>query len=233
MLESKEAAIRSEISVENLDHLGIVAGLIDEIGIVELLNERLGIDPREKVSPGVVMKAMLLNGLGFVSAPLYLFEEFFKGKATEQLLGAGIKPEQLNDDRLGKALDDLYATGLSDLFLSISLQAARRFEVKIETAHLDSTSFHVDGEYEGTAAPGAVEITYGYSRDHRPDLKQFVMNLICVGDGDIPVLMEIASGNQSDTARFAGLLQTFKSSGHLKGYASQMAHSTAQRISKQ
>jgi transposase len=78
MLASKEAAIRSEISVENLDHLGIVAGLIDEIGIVERLNERLGIDPREKVSPSVVMKAMLLNGLGFVSAPLYLFEEFFK-----------------------------------------------------------------------------------------------------------------------------------------------------------
>jgi transposase len=71
--------------------------------------------------------------------------------------------------------DKLYATGLSDVFLSISLQAAQRFEVKIETAHLDSTSFHVDGEYEDTAEnpePEAVKITYGYSRDHRPDLKQ-------------------------------------------------------------
>ena len=36
-----------------------------------------------------------------------------------------------------------------------------------------------------------------------------MMNLICVGDGDIPVLMEIASGNQSDKARFAGLFQDF------------------------
>jgi transposase len=213
VLESAEVSITTGISVENLDHLGIVAGLIDEIGIVELVNERLGIDPREKVSAGIVVKAMLLNGLGFMSAPLYLFEEFFKGKATEQLLGTGIKPEQLNDDRLGKALDELYASGLSDLFLGISLQAAQRFEVKIETAHLDSTSFHVDGEYEDTAEtsePGAVKIAYGYSRDHRPDLKQFVLNLICVGDGDIPVLMDIASGNQSDKARFAGLLQSFK-----------------------
>jgi transposase len=220
VLESEEVSITSGIRVENLDHLGIVAGLIDEIGIVELLNERLGIDPREKVSTGVVVKAMLLNGLGFVSAPLYLFKEFFKGKATEQLLGTGIKPEQLNDDRLGKALDDLYATGLSDLFLSISLQATQRFEVKIETAHLDSTSFHVDGEYEETAEtlePEAVKITYGYSRDHRPDLKQFVMNLICVGDGDIPVLMEIASGNQSDKAKFAELLQAFKKQWSFEG----------------
>jgi transposase len=213
MLESKGAAITSAIRVENLDHLGIVAGLIDEIGLVELLNQRLGIDPREKVSTGVIVKAMLLNGLGFVSAPLYLFEQFFKGKATEQLLGGGVKPEHLNDDRLGHVLDELYEAGLSDLFLEISLQATRRFGVKLETAHLDSTSFHLDGQYEQTAensAPGVVQITYGYSRDHRPDLKQFMMNLICVGDGDIPVLMEIASGNQSDKARFAGLLQDFR-----------------------
>jgi transposase len=71
------------ISVKNLDHLGIIAGLIDEMGIVEQLNQRLGVDSREKVSPGVVVKAMLLNGLGFVSAPLYLFEQFFSGKAIE------------------------------------------------------------------------------------------------------------------------------------------------------
>jgi transposase len=204
----KEVLINTGISVENLDHLGIVAGLVDEIGIVEIINKRLGIDPREKVSTGVIVKAMILNGLGFVSAPLYLFGQFFQGKATEQLLGEGIKPEHLNDDRLGNVLDEVYAAGMSELFLEISLAAANKFEVKLETAHLDSTSFHVDGAYE-SSEPGVIEITYGYSRDHRPDLKQFMMNLICVGDGDIPVLMEIASGNQSDKTRFAGLFQEF------------------------
>ena len=172
------------------------------------MNQRLGIDPREKVSTGIIIKAMILNGLGFVSAPLYLFGQFFQGKATEQLLGIGIKPEHINDDRLGNVLDEVYAAGLSELFLEISLAAANKFEVKRETAHLDSTSFHVDGDY-GSAEPGAIEITYGYSRDHRPDLKQFMMNLICVGDGDIPVLMEMASGNQSDKTRFAQLFQEF------------------------
>ncbi len=197
------------MSVENLDHLGIVAGLVDEIGLVEILNQRLGIDSREKVSTGVIVKAMILNGLGFVSAPLYLFGQFFQGKATEHLLGEGIKPEHLNDDRLGDVLDEVYAGGLSELFLEISLAAANKFEVTRETAHLDSTSFHVDGEYQNPE-PGVIEITYGYSRDRRPDLKQFMMNLICVGDGDIPVLMEIASGNQSDKVRFAQLFQDFR-----------------------
>lgn len=80
----------SSLTVKNLDHLGIVAGLVDELGLVEYLNERIGVDPRETVSIGVVVKAMILNGLGFVSAPLYLFEQFFVGKATEHLLGEGL-----------------------------------------------------------------------------------------------------------------------------------------------
>jgi transposase len=186
-----------------------VAGIIDEIGIVDEINQRLGQSSREKVSAGVIVKAMLLNGLGFVSAPLYMFEKFFEGIATEHLLGKGVTAEQLNDDRLGDVLDQLYKAGLSELFIGISLKTVKKFEIEVKTGHLDSTSFHVDGEYE-QEEPGTIEITHGYSRDHRPDLKQFVMNLICVGDGDIPVMMEIASGNQSDKARFAGLLQEFK-----------------------
>ena len=67
----------SEVKIKNLDHLGIVAGLIDEIGIVEIINSKLGIDPGEKISAGTVVKAILINGLGFVSRPLYLFSQFF------------------------------------------------------------------------------------------------------------------------------------------------------------
>ena len=180
---------------------------------MEQINQRLGVDPREKVSAGVIVKAMILNGLGFVSAPLYLFEQFFNGKAIEALLGAGVTAEHLNDDRLGNVLDDLYKAGLSDVFLDSSLQACHQFGVAVETAHLDSTSFHVDGDYAlkgEEAEPGTLHLTYGYSRDHRPDLKQFVLNLICAGDGDIPVFLELANGNQSDKARFADLFQDFK-----------------------
>jgi len=197
------------MKVSNLDHLGIIAGIIDEMGIVEEINERIGQCSREKVSPGVMVKAMILNGLGFVSAPLYMFSKFFEGKATEHLLGAGITAEQITDDRLGDVLDALHEVGVSETFLGISLRAVERYKVKVETGHLDSSSFHVDGEY-AKQEEGSIAITHGYSRDHRPDLKQFMMNLICVGDGDIPVMMEVVDGNQADKARFAGLLQEFK-----------------------
>jgi transposase len=97
----------SEITIKNIDHLGIVAGLVDEIGIVETIDEKLGRDKQEKLSPGTVVKAILLNGLGFVSRPLYLLNQFFEDKEVEKLLGIGIKSEYFNDDKLGRVMDEL------------------------------------------------------------------------------------------------------------------------------
>ena len=98
----------SQIKVEDIDHLGIVAGIIDEMSLVEQINQLLGTHPQEIISAGQVVKAMIINGLGFISAPLYLFEKFFEAIATEHLLGEGIQPEHLNDDPLGRVLDKLY-----------------------------------------------------------------------------------------------------------------------------
>lgn len=68
-----------------------------------------------------------------------------------------------------------------------------------------------------TDGPVPILITHGYSRDHRPDLKQFVLNLVCWSDGDIPGFLELADGNQSDKARFAELMQTFQQQWHFDG----------------
>jgi len=136
--------ITPTIEVQDIDHCGIVAGIIDQMGLVELLNQEIGIHPQEIISVGVVVKAMILNGLALVSAPLYLFERFFIGKATEHLLGEGIKPEHLNDDKLGRVLDQLYEVGLTSLFMKIALQACEIFGVKRDFLHLDSSSFHAE-----------------------------------------------------------------------------------------
>ncbi len=67
-----------QIQVQTIDHLGIIAGIVDEIGLVEQINQLLGQDKRENVSAGQVVKAMILNELGFVSSRLYLFGKFFE-----------------------------------------------------------------------------------------------------------------------------------------------------------
>ncbi|AFZ49401.1 IS1634 family transposase [Dactylococcopsis salina] len=217
----------SSIEVTNLDHLGIVAGLIDEIGLVEQINELVVEQPGEKVSPGHAVKAMILNGLGLFSSPLYLFPKFFEALPTEHLIGEGIQAEHLNDDRLGRVLDKLYLTGLEDIFLSIALKVIKQFSIGVESLHLDSSSLSVEGEYENTLIeedkvevnselgeklnpPQPIQITYGYSRDKRPDLKQFMVDLICSGDGDIPVFLRTGSGNESDQKVFPEIFKQFR-----------------------
>ncbi len=64
------------IQIQNLNHLGIIAGIIDEIGLEEIINQEIAIEEREIVTAGQVVKAIILNGLGFVSKPLYLFPKF-------------------------------------------------------------------------------------------------------------------------------------------------------------
>jgi transposase len=67
----------ADLAVETPDHLGLIAGVIDELGLVELTDSLLPAHKQNCVSRSQVVKAMILNGLGFVSAPLYLFSEFF------------------------------------------------------------------------------------------------------------------------------------------------------------
>jgi transposase len=81
-----------------LDHLGLVAGMYDELGIGEVVDRLVA--PKRQVSVGQAVKAMVLNGLGFMDQRLYLTPRFFEDKPTERLVGAGIKAEQLNDDTL-------------------------------------------------------------------------------------------------------------------------------------
>ena len=128
----------SNIRVQDIiDHSGIIAGICDEMGLVEQIDKLLGTHPQEIISPGQGVKAMILNGLGFISAPLYLFEKFFVGKATEHLFGKGIRPEHLNDDRLGRILDKLAGSGLTETFVTVALSAARQFGVKLDVRFVD------------------------------------------------------------------------------------------------
>lgn len=209
----------AQIEIKNIDHLGIVAGLIDEIGIVEIINNKLGIEPREKISAGTVVKAIILNGLGFVSRPLYLFSQFFEDKAIEKLLGEGIKSDYINDDKLGRVMDELYKYGLNDIFIEVVLSVIKKFRIETKYSHLDATSFHLEGKYERENQKNTEEeilkerpiiISKGYSRDHRPDLKQCVLDLITTSDGDLPLFVRVGDGNEADKAVFGKILAEFK-----------------------
>jgi transposase len=187
-----------EYQTERLDHLGIVAGVCREAGIAEWLDERAG-ENRRSVSVGTATVAMILNGLGFNNRQLYLVPQYFENKPVEHLLGAGITADMLNDDCLGRTLDWIYEHDVTTLFAGLADLARRRFDITAKNLHIDTTSFSVSGDYvteEGD--PVALAITYGYSRDHREDLKQWMLALATTHDGDVPIFLRPLDGNSSD-----------------------------------
>jgi len=95
----------------------------------------------------------------------------------------------------------------------------KKFKIDTKCSHLDATSFHLHGEYKREenqekeskiTKERPIIITKGYSRDHRPDLKQCVLDLITSSDGDIPLLMRAGDGNEADKAVFGKILVEFK-----------------------
>ncbi len=189
--------------VEHLNHLGIVAEVCREIGVAEWLNQH---DPenRQQVSVGTATVAMVLNGLGFSNRQLYLLPQFFADKPIEHLLGTGIKAEDLNDDCLGRTLDWLYEQDVTQLFAGIALRARKAFGITAGRLHADTTSFSVQGAYEAQEedAEQVIAITYGYSRDHREDLKQWMLSIITSGEG-VPLFLRPLNGNASDKQALA------------------------------
>jgi transposase len=193
-----------------LDHLGLVAGMFDELGIGDVLDHATHHNPEMRdLTVGEAVKAMVLNGLGFINQALYLVPRFFDNKPTYRLISPRVTPAQLNDDALGRALDTLYKYGVTELYSLIAATAAERLGLTPRFTHLDSTSFHVDGRYNSDEEPEdhVVHITRGYSRDHRPDLNQVMLELIVEHQAGIPVLMKPLSGNTSDGKEFGHIVR--------------------------
>ena len=200
-----------EIEVKNLDHLGLVAGMIDELGIVRIIDQLIPKDESKgaKLSFGELTKAMILNGLGYVNKQLYMVKDFFKDKPLKQLFNKeDISWQYFNDDSLGRTLDKLYEYGVTNIFEKIAKNTVDTLNIKVDALNIDSTSFHVDGEYKNSELLSedesgvAVRLKKGYSRDYHPELKQVVLNLIVENSSGIPLVLKVADGNQIDTQGF-------------------------------
>jgi transposase len=218
-IDTASMASPRHYSSQVLNHLGLVAGMYDELGLGELLDQVLVQDEDSRiVSLGQAVKAMVLNGLGFTQRALYLTPLFFQDKPVERLLGAGIAAEHLNDDVLGRALDQIYAYGPTRLYAQLAARAVQRLGLDCRFGHLDASSFHVDGQYNSALkeeAADVIHITRGYSRDHRPELNQVVLQLLCERQAGIPLLMEALSGNSSDKSAFRETIRLYL--GQLQG----------------
>ena len=204
------------VHVERLDHLGLIASVIKDLGLVSMIDARLIPDDQEEITPGEAVAGMILNGLGFANRPLSLTPQFFANKPLDLLFRPGVEAEMFNRFKLGRTLDEVHTYGCDLLFSELALAVCQQEAIDPRFTHLDTTSFSLSGEYVPESDEQAIAITHGYSKDHRPDLKQAVLELMVSQDGGVPVGSQSWDGNAADTQIFQdraeALLSTFKQS---------------------
>ena len=204
-----------EYTTERMDHLGIVAGICQQINLIRIIDESILMPTARKVSCGQAVQAMVLNALGLTGRALYLMPEYMRNKPVDLLIGEGLVADDFNDDTLGRALDEVQQAGVTELFARVASEAVRVFEVETEYAHLDTSSCSLHGAYESEAAlravevMEAVEVRHGYSKEQRPDLKQVVVSLVTSQASALPLWLEVLDGNSSDKASFPQTIKAY------------------------
>ena len=188
-------SVLERMHVTRADHLPVVAAFCRRIGLIETVDRVVA--TRMEVTVGTIVQAMVLDTLSGRS-PLYRLEEFFEQQDTWLLLHSDVPAGAFNDTTVGRAMDAIYEAGTGKVFAEVAFQGAVRFPLDMRNVRWDSTSVNVWGDYRNAGADtGGLVITHGYSKDHRPDLKQFLLDMLCAGN-NIPLLGGCRNGNASD-----------------------------------
>jgi transposase len=187
-----KSIIPADLTFCEVGHMPIIKAFAQKIELVETLDTMVG--SQMELSPGICILAMVLDTLSG-RTPLYRLERFFQEKDTELLLGQKIEPGAFADHNVARVMDKIFETGTQKIFSNIANNAINVFDINAQRVHFDTTSVTVFGDYEDYEEP--FKIDYGYSKDKRPDLKQFLIAMLCV-DRNIPIIGACKDGNASD-----------------------------------
>ena len=169
---------RESMRASDVRYLPIVSAYARTLGVVEEIDRLCGHE--RGISPGRIVLALMVDALSG-RTPLFRLPQAFAKMDTELLLGEAIAPEKLNDDAVGRALDRLYEVGTSKVLSAVSLRAVKLFDLDTTHVHHDTTSRAVYGDYDlysEDTHDQPFTITFGFSKEHRPDLKQLVHSLL-------------------------------------------------------
>jgi transposase len=194
---------RFTLQSERLGPLPLINHFIERIGLEDVLDRHVPSDARCAV-PHARALGVLLRSIIVEREPIYRQQETVHGFAGGMFGVRAEEMEHLGDDRLGRALDRLFDADRAALLTEVALAVGERFGVNFDECHNDSTSISFCGSYRGASGRKirgrtAPAITYGHSKDHRPDLKQLLFILTMSADGNIPVAFRCTDGNASDS----------------------------------
>ena len=203
MTWTRRRVARSGLVSHRLGALPVINHFLDRIGLDAVLGRWLPEPDRRFTLPPAAAIRLLVVNLLVGRAPLYGLGEWAAGYAPHLLGLPGGDTGWLNDDRVGRALVTLFDADRASLLTDLVVGVIGEFGVDTAEMHNDSTSVSVHGQYEtadGTSRRGkpTAAVTFGHSKDHRPDLKQLVWILTVSADGAVPMAYRLADGNTSD-----------------------------------
>lgn len=186
-----------DVISKQVDVVPIVKHYIEEMGLHKIFDRHMPNNNGADIKPASVFCTLITNIL-VATKPLYKIEEwltdYMDGKTETQDLA-----KKYNDDRCARELDRLFG---ADRHVMMTEAAAAAIHIhKLETDHIhnDTTSITFSGHYEGQSS-NAIQLEYGYNKDHRPDLKQIVFGLNITEDGHVPLNYHAYDGATADIA---------------------------------
>ncbi|MBU0595907.1 IS1634 family transposase, partial [Candidatus Bipolaricaulota bacterium] len=180
----------------------MVQHVLDSLHLDDLLARYVPSSAQIQI-PHAVALGLLLRNIIVGRSPLYGLQEWAEGYHARSLGLTEDQVRQLNDDRVGRALDRLFDADRASLITAVVVRAIQVYEVELEQFHNDSTSITFAGEYRNAAGrrirgKPALKITHGHNKDHRPDLKQLLWALTVSADGGVPIHYRVYDGNTND-----------------------------------
>ena len=184
----------NEIESYDVRYLPVLRAYLEKLDIPGIIDRCL--DCKMHFNPGRVVMGLILDVLTG-RTPLFRIKDFFEHQDIKLVIGKNLPLHAFGDHNIGRVLERLFEYGTMKIFTEISIQAAKIFHLDMSFVHEDTTSVSVWGEYTHSDTSRGVTINHGHSKDHRPDLKQFIFSLLCV-EKSIPIFGKIENGNESD-----------------------------------
>jgi transposase len=192
------------LSSYRVSALPIINRLLERMRLEEFLRLYLPrADRRCRIAPTIGVTLLLKNVL-LCREPLYGVGEWAARYVPEVLGFADAQLPSLNDDRVGRCLDRLFQSDITSMVLALMTHVVGEFQVDLDELHNDSTTITFHGAYADAKKEqkrdelNRMAITWGYNKDHRPDLKQLLYILTVAKDGAVPLHFQVASGNVAD-----------------------------------
>jgi len=146
---------------------------------------------------------VLVQNVLLAREPLYGLRDWASHHDPQRL---GLTADQigaLNDDRIGRALDEVYPH-LTEAWAALVLKGVRTYGLRLDQLHSDVTRVAFEGAYEDVplappAEPAAPRIVRGYTGKEDPSRKQVTLSLSVAADGALPAWYQVGDGNAADT----------------------------------